>query len=248
MMNQMRLPTPNSDLIVRIAANRRDLVGAFELVYSAYLAKGYIRPHPERIVYQPVFGLPSSRIVVAAVPGDDIAGTLSIIGDSPFGFQLETTYRDEVRSLRNEGRKLAEITCLTTESAGGFRPREVFAALTRFTIHYALWRGYDDLLMAIHPRHYRFYWRIFRAAPLGPPRAHEVVEGNPALCCRIDLGNLSRNMTPELSRQYFSCAYRDTQFLRPPINPTDHQYCCNRTGVSSDLGSNVYSAPDRDAA
>ena len=244
----MRLPTPDSNLIARIAANRRDLVGAFELVYSAYSAKGYVRPHPERMVYQPVFGLPSSRTMVAAVPGDDIVGTLSIVGDNRFGFQLETTYRDEVQLLRDEGRKLAEITCLTIESAGGFRPTEVFGALTRFTIHYALWRGYDDLLMAVHPRHYRFYWRVFRAAPLGPPRAHEVVEGNPALCCRIDLMNLKRNMTPEVSRRYFSCVYRETQFLQPPINPTDHQYCCNRAGVSSDLGSGVFSASDRDAA
>lgn len=244
----MRLPTPNADLIVRIAANRRDLVGAFELVYSAYLARGYIRPHPERMVYQPVFGMPSSRTMVAAVPGDDIAGTLSIVGDNPLGFQLETTYRDEVQLLRDEGRKLAEITCLTIESAGGFRPTEVFGALTRFTIHYALWRGYDDLLLAVHPRHYRFYWRVFRAAPLGPPRVHEVVQRNPALCCRIDLGNLKRNMIPELGRQYFSRMYREAQFLRPPINPTDHRYCCNRAGVSSDLGSNVFSTSDRDAA
>jgi hypothetical protein len=120
--------------------------------------------------------------------------------------------------------------------------------LTRFTIHYALWRGYDDLLMAVHPRHYRFYWRLFRVAPLGPARAHQVVEGNPAVCCRIDLGNLKRNMTPELSRQYFSCAYREAEFLRPPIDPTDHQYCCNRAGVSSHLDRAVFSAPDRDAA
>ena len=245
-MNQMRLPIPNSDPIVRIAASRRDLVGAFELVYSAYLAKGYVRPHPERMVYQPVFGLPSSRTMVAAVPGNSIAGTLSIVGDNRFGFQLETTYRDEVQLLRNEGRKLAEITCLTIESAGGFLTMEIFVALTRFTIHYALWRGYDDLLMAVHPRHYRFYWRILRATPLGPARAHEVVQRAPSLCCRIDLGNLKRNMTPELSRRYYSCVYPERQFLRPPISPADHQYCCNRTGVSSDLGSNVFSAPDRD--
>lgn len=240
----MRLPTPNSDLNVRIAANRRDLVGAFELAYSSYLAKGYIRPRPAQMLYQPVFGLASSRTLVASGPGGDITGTLSIVGDNPLGFQLETTYRDEVQRLRKEGRKLAEITCLTIESSGGFRAAEVFVALTRFTIHYSIWRGYDDLLLAIHPRHYRFYWRILRAAPLGPARAHGVVEGAPSLCCRIDLGNLRRNMTPELSRQYFPCMYREMQFLQPPISPTDHQYCCNRTEVSSDLAS----ASDRDVA
>jgi N-acyl amino acid synthase FeeM len=247
-MSRTRLSAPNADLDVRIAANRRDFVGAFELVYFAYLTKGYIRPQPGRMVYQSVFGLPTSRTMVAAAPGDNVAGTLSIVGDNRFGFQLETTYRDEVQLLRDEGRKLAEITCLTIENAGGFRPTEVFAALTRFTIQYAIWRGYDDLLMAVHPRHYRFYWRIFRAAPLGPPRAHEVVEGNLALCCRIDLVNLKRNMAPEMSRQYFSGENRETQFLLPPITPTDHQYCCNRAGVSSDLGANVFSVPDRDAA
>ena len=244
----MRLTTPNSDLDVRIATKRRDLVHALELVYSSYLAKGYVRPSADRMVYQPVFGLPTSRTMVAAWPGEDIAGTLSIVGDNPIGFQLETTYRDEVQLLRDEGRKLAEITCLAIESSGGFRPTEIFVALTRFAIHYALWRGYDDLLIAVHPRHYRFYWRVFRASPLGPPRAHEAVEGHPSLCCRIHLDSLRRNMAPDLSRQYFSCTFPVTRFLRPPIDPVDHQYCCNRTGVSSNIGAGIISLPDRDAA
>lgn len=244
----MLLPTPHSNLNVRIATTRRELVEAFELVYSSYLAKGYIRPHPGRIVYQAAFGLPSTRTLVAVTPSGDIAGTLSIVGDNLRGFQLESTYPLEVQSLRNDSRKSAEITCLTTENTGGSRPREIFVALTQFTIHYALWHGYDDLLMALHPRHYRFYWRLFRVDPLGPPRAHQIVEGSPSLFCRIDLANLERNMTPELSRQYFPCRFAQSEFLRPPISPADHQYCCNRAGVSSNVDSDVFSASEGKAA
>jgi hypothetical protein len=246
--DKMRITTPNSNVIVRIAADRRDLVGAFELVYSAYLGKGYIRPHPRRMIYEPVFGLPTSRTMVAAAPGDNISGTLSIVGDNSRGFQLEASYQDEVQLLRDEGRKLAEITGLTIDSPGGFRPTEVFTELTRFTIHYALWRGYDDLLMAVHPRHYLFYWRTFRAAPLGPPHAHEPVRGNPAVCCRIDLGSLERNMTPKLRRRYFCRGYAETQFTQPPINPVDHQYCCNRMGIAAEIEPNMFSTSARDAA
>lgn len=244
----MRLPTPSPNLNVRIATTRRELVEGFELVYSSYLAKGYIQPHPGRIVYQPVFGLPSTRTMVVVTPENDMAGTLSIVGDNPTGFQLESTYPAEVQSLRDDGRKIAEITCLTTESTGGFRPREIFVALTRFTIHYAMWMGYDDLLMAVHPRHYRFYWRLFRVDPLGPPRTHHAVEGNLSLFCRIDLGNLERNMTPELSRLYYSYECPQVQFLRPPISPADHQYCCDRTEASSNIDLDVLPASSREAA
>jgi len=223
-------------------------VEAFELVYSAYVAKGYVRPHPARMVYQPVFGLASSRTMVARAAGGDIVGTLSIVGDNPFGSQLETAYYDEIELLRMGGRKLAEITCLTIENAGGFRPMEVFVALTRFTIQYALRQDYDDLVMAVHPRHYRAYWRLLRAVPLGPPRAYEVAEGNPSICCRIDLTNLQRNMAPEMSRRYFSGVWQESQFRVPPINPIDHQYCCNRTGVSPDVAARTSPAAARDAA
>jgi len=218
-------------LRVRCGVGRGELAAAYELVYRSYCARGYVPPHPGGIVYQPTFGLPSSRTLIAASPSREPVGTLSIVGDNPWGFEAETTFPEEVRTLRRQGRRLAELTCLAIDPVEGFEPRCVFFALTKFMIHYVMWRGYDELLLAIHPRHYRFYWRFFRAYPLGPTRPHSFANDNPALACAIDLRTLRQNGDPELFRRYFARPVPVEAFLRPAIRPEDHHYFCRRSGA-----------------
>ena len=242
-------PFPGAVPDVRIAGTRRELTGAFELVYRCYAEKGYIDPHPGRVVYQPAFGLPSSRTIVAT-GAKGVIGTLTVVGDNRLGLKMETTYPAEVQSLREQGRSVAEITCLAIRPLGEFRPMAVFFALTRLMVHYAYSRRYDDLLLAIHPRHQRFYWRCFRVFPLGPCRPYPFVSGSPSICCRVDLRNLSRNVDPETWQQYFGKELPEAHYSRPPITPADHRYFCSRSGIVWDTDSDGRSTGDegKDAA
>ncbi len=166
---------------------RAELAAAFELTYRSYLGKGYVKSHPGEIVYQPVFGLSSTRTLIALAEPAGVIGTLSVVGDNVYGLQMEKAFPEEVDSLRDRGRSVCEITCLAIESVDRFRPTAVFFAITKFMLHYALSRGYDDLLMTVHPRHYVFYWRHYRAYLEGSCRPYAAANGNPAVCCRIDL-------------------------------------------------------------
>ncbi len=212
---------------------RRQLTAAYELVYTSYVARGYTAAHPGGIVYQSRFGLPGSRTLIANSVNHDLVGTITVVGDTPWGFEAETTFPEEVGSLRRQGLRLAELTCLAIRPDGPFRPRSVFFALTKYMIHYVYWRGYDALLLAIHPRHYMFYWRFFRAYPLGPTRSHEFANGNPAIVCGIDLHTLKKNADPEISRRYFSRPIPADQFARPSMRPVDHAYFCHRCGIAT---------------
>ena len=246
-MTRSRLPFPSRSpaLDVRVAPCREKLTGAFELVYRSYLARGYIRPHSGGVVYQSTFGLSSSRTIVALTQVGEVVGTLTLVRDNPLGLQLEATYSAEVQLLRNQGRKVAEVTCLAVEPAAGFRPRAVFFALTQFALHYAYWQRYDDLLLAIHPRHYRFYWHCFRVYPVGPCRPHGPAQGNPAVCCRIDMRHLGRNMRPRLWQHYFSRMRSRKHYMGPPIAPADHLYLCNRRAIAPDADYSGRCAPRR---
>jgi hypothetical protein len=218
-------------LHARIAANRREWTAAFELVYRCYLAKGYIQPHPGRIVYQATFGLPTSRTIIATNDVEDVVGTLTVVGDNPLGLQLETTYPCEVQSLRSRGRRVAEITCLAVWPTRASQPRAVLFAITHFLFHYARWRRYDDLLMAIHPSHRKFYQHCFGAELLGPLRPNKAVGGNPSVCYRIDLHWLKCRVNPKLLQQYEARMPPETHYMVPAIQPEDHQYFCTRRGV-----------------
>lgn len=233
MKHDVLLPDPRSPLHVRIASTRREYAAAFELLYRVYLAKGYTRPHPSELIYSQLLGLPTSRTIVAIDTGRRLAGSLSIVGDNRLGLPLESTYPDEVDALRRQGRVLAEISGLSVEPCASRRPREIFFALTEFMIQYAYWRQLDDLVMLVHPRHYRFYWQCFRAAPFGPCRDHKPVCGNPAIACRIDLRFLERNVDPTLWHRYFGWPYPGWCFSTPSMNAADHEYFCRRRGLAA---------------
>jgi hypothetical protein len=232
MKPDLLLPKPRLALRVQMAETRSEYASAFELLYQLYLIKGYTRPHPSGLLYNPVFGLPTSRTLIAVDATDVTVGCLSVVGDSDYGLPMESTYHDEVDQLRREGRRVAEVAGLSVASGAGRRPREIFFALTEFMIQYAYWRQLDDLVMVMHPRHYRFYWECFRAAPIGPCREHKSVCGNPAIACRIDLGWLSRNVEPVLWQRYFSRSYSAWSFEGPAMSAIDHEYFCHRRGIA----------------
>ncbi len=230
-MIRLRSPSPKSNLTVQIAMTRGLLAEAYELVYRSYHALGYVQPHPGQIVYHEVFGRPESRTLVAMGPADKVVGTLTIVEDGPLGLQAEKTFPEEVQGLRKRRRNFAEITCLTVDSPEEFPPTAIFFALTRFMIHYAYWRRYDDVLLAVHPRHYRLYWRCFRAFPLGPCRPYDSACGSPAILSQIDLRHLRANVDAEQWQQYFAQGFPEAEFAAPAMDPRDHRYFCDRQGL-----------------
>ena len=256
MNHQLHLPKSHDLPDVQIATVRSDLVDAFELVYRQYLDKGYISPNKGRIVYEPVFGTPVSRTLVSTtgdgeihgteihgteihgteihgteIHGTEILGTMTVVGDNPNGLRVEATYPHEVNALREAGRSIAEVTCLAVRSNSPVPSRAVFFALTRFTIRYALWRRYDDLLLAIHPRHEPFYRRCFQADLLGPCRPYDFANRNPAVCCRLDLNHLLDRLSHQVIDRYNAAEITEVKCVQPPIRLEDHLYFCRRRGL-----------------
>lgn len=231
-----RMPSAAPPVNAKIANGREQLAAAFQLVYDRYLAEGYVEARPGRLLYYEVLGSPSSRTIVALERRGKVLGTLSIVGDNPLGLQAEATYPSEIASLRASGRRPAEITCLAIRKQDRLATLSVFFELTRLMIHYAYWRRYSDLLLAIHPKHFRFYDRYFRPYPVGPPRPHALACGHPAICHRIDLEHLRHNVSAELWEQYFAEPVPEDEFQRPPIRPADHEYFCYRSRLSPHSG------------
>jgi hypothetical protein len=232
MNEHLRCPPPATGLDVRIATTRKGLIETYEAVYRSYVAKSYISPNSGGIVYQPAFGLPSTATIVARTEQDGLLGTMTVVRDNPLGLQLETEFPGELRSLRRRGRRFCEITCLVVRPSARFRPTAVFFAMGKFAIHYALYRHYDDLLMGVHPRHYAFYWHHYRAYLEGSCRPYASANGKLAVCCRIDLRHLCRNMSEEMREYNFSNVPAARMFHRPPLRPEDQEYFLERSGLA----------------
>src|SRR5207302_10280258 len=123
-----------------------------------------------------------------------------------------------IRSIDRE-RRLAGVTCLAAaDSAHGPKPAAFFA-LARFLFQYATYRGYDGLVIAIHPRQLRFYGRICPIVPLGAPYRQPKLRDSLAVACRIDLDALSLARVAPGVLSWFQTPIATSEFERPGINP-----------------------------
>lgn len=226
-------------LTVRVARDRSELAAAYELVYRQYLARGYIAPRAGGIVYSAAFGLPTTRTAVATLESEHVIGTWTMVGDNASGLHLETTFPAEVERLRQAGSRLAEVTCLCIEPEISISSREVLFELTKFAVHHSFLRGYDDVLLAVHPRHYPFYWRTLRATKISDCRPYAAVSGNPAVCCQIHMASLKRSMSPTMRDWYFQNVLPPADYDGCPVSPADHQEFCRRLALSKHKSDNA---------
>lgn len=181
------------EVVVKVADNFSEFKEAYQLVYQQYLERGYLAEGEEDVLNNDC-----GSTIIAKI-NSRIVGTLTVAGDVDNCLKMEEVYPDEIRTLRNGKRNIAEIRWLSIDS----NDRNVFFALTKFLFQHSIYHNYDDLVMVVHPRHYKFYWFAFRAYPIGPLRPCSYAGGHPGLCCRINLHHIKQNMTEKIRRKHY---------------------------------------------
>ncbi len=153
---------------VRIASTVDEYVDSMRLVYDGYVGRGILKEHDSKVRMTPYLALPSTAIFVAIEKGQ-VAGTLSLVKDGPFGLPMQKIYSAEVQSVRDEGRVIAEVGALCV--ANGKRGTGV-----PFLLYKAMWlaaRGLlnvDDLVIAVHPDAADLYCATLQFERIGPVR------------------------------------------------------------------------------
>jgi hypothetical protein len=198
---------PTEQACIRIARSRNEIWQALSLVYENYLESGLIEPNPLRARVLRHHALRTTEVLVARVR-NEVFATASVIRDSALGFPIESVYPREIEWLRTQGLNLAEVSCLADRR--GQTSRSAVNDLMAFIAQSAKLRGVDQLLIAVHPRHAKFYSRFLGFEVFGGLRDYEAVRGNPAVGLCLDLNNL---------RVHSPTAY-DRLFGRP--HPMEH--------------------------
>lgn len=176
----------------RIASTRDEREAAFHLVYNAYERAGLIEPNALELRVTTFHLLPTTNLFIAKC-GDEVIGTITLIGDGTLGLPLESVYGEEVNELRNQGVSLGEVSCLAHRRMSPRQMMPLFIALTRLLTQHARFFGMDRLLIAAHPRHAQFYVRFLGFEQFGSERSYPSVRNNPAVACCLDLARLDRN-------------------------------------------------------
>ena len=197
----------NRKLDFRIASSRQEWEAALGLVYRAYVRSGLIQMNRYRMRVTPYHALPTTEVLIAS-KGDEVLCTLSIVGDGHLGLPMEAIYAEEVEQRRLQGLRLAEVSCLADERDGSDQSFSMVSRLMALTAQSAACRGIDQLLIAVHPRHAKFYERFIAFEVIGEEKSYASVCDHPAVAMAMDLNNLSFDH-PRAYKRLFGAPFDD---------------------------------------
>ena len=174
-------------IVFKIADSQAEREAAFELVHEMYTREHLMAPNLYGMRVTPWHLLEGTNVFVAKDRGR-VIHTLSAVPDGPKGLPMESIYGDEIHSRREAGIRLAEITCLAAlrDAYSGDHTFHVFVQLVGLMFQSCRLNGIERLLIAVHPRHARFYCRALGFEQVGDVKHYESVCGRPAVACEHD--------------------------------------------------------------
>jgi hypothetical protein len=207
-------------LIYKVADCPAEREGAFRLIYEAYVRGGLAEPNSYGLRVTPYHLLPTTTVFVAKC-GNDVVCTVTLVEDGTLGLPLEAVYSREVAHLRRTGGKLAEVCSLADRRADLARVLPTFVELTRLVAHFGLYHGtVRQLLVAVHPRHARFYQRFMAFEPFGPLRDYPCVRNRPAVGLMLDLLRPENRCHPNY-RRFFGRPIDPRRLARPSMSSAE---------------------------
>jgi len=206
----------------RIAATREERAAAFRLAYRSYLRAGLCDPNPHEMRVMPHHLLPTTEVFVAVCQGEVIS-TVSLVADGELGLPMESVYAEVVAERRRQGLVLAEVSCLADRRNELSRRLSVLLELKRLMAQYARRQGMDELLVAVHPRHVRFYERFLAFQRIGVQTVYPAVRGHPAVALSLSFARIDRQR-PHNYERFFGEPLPEGRLWPQPISRADREY------------------------
>lgn len=205
-------------LSLRIAESEALRRRALELAHRVYRACGYTSDEEAKATES--YPGETLTFLVQDEYHRDIA-TASLAFDGLAGLPCDEIFGAEVRALRSQSRRMAEVTRLALDRSLD-RDKSLLVRLFAF-LFLAAHRieGCDDFLIEVNPRHAGFYRRFLRFEACGPERPCPRVNNAPAVLLRLDLHASSRFLdaarrqdAPELTRTLYAAGFGSEEETR----------------------------------
>jgi hypothetical protein len=148
---------------------------------------------------------------------------VSLISDGALGLPMESIYPSEVCQLRSQGYSLAEVSCLADRRRHLTRTIPVFVNLNALLVQYARHHGIEKLLIAVHPRHERFYQRLLGFTRIGDEKSYPSVCDRPAVAACHDFIQLDK-LRYSLYDRIYGYAYQKWELDRQPMSEADREF------------------------
>lgn len=173
------------DLIVKIAENKEELEGAFQVIYRSYLEMGYCTASESEMRLTLHHALPTTSVIIAKYKGK-VVGTLSLVRNNNLKLPCEKEWN--IDFLKANDRRVAEITSLAIDKE--FRRVQkgnIFLPVLKYMYEFSTkCFGTEILAIVIHPREKAFYEGLFLFSPIDKKVVQDYY-GAPAVALYLDL-------------------------------------------------------------
>ncbi|MDE1950198.1 MAG: GNAT family N-acetyltransferase [Burkholderiales bacterium] len=185
-------PAPDSRLVLKIAETQDELEACFSLLHDAYVASGFMKPHPSGLRVTPYHALPTTTTLCAKFDGK-VAGTLSIVREGVFGFPLQSAF--DLSAVRAREGRIAEISALAIHPAFRRTGGSILFPLMKFMYEYCT-QYFDTrhLVIAVHPTRIELYEALlaFERLQAAVVDEYDFANGAPAVGATLDLQTAPR--------------------------------------------------------
>lgn len=173
---------------IRVAKDQNEINQAFKLLYEAYLTSGLMDPKSHELRITKFHCLPTS-IIVVAVQGGEVIGTVTHVLDSQLG--LPTDMSVDLSSFRKRGKRIAEISALAVKK-GYRRSHSLLFAMTRYTFQYATkYAGVNYWIIGVRSSVASYYEGLFFFNRFKTKKiAHGFVKDSPSYFLYANLNEL----------------------------------------------------------
>ncbi len=182
----------------RVARSREELETAYFLVYKEYLKRGYVKESGSKLKFSLFNALPETTTFVSALE-NEIFCTATLIPDSPLGLPMDEIYQQELIQLRQQNKKLCEISMLASDTdlfgegiSVMLNSKKMFIIFYLFKVIFDYARQYlkfDCICITINPKHKLTYdFLLFK--DLGELKIYNNANGAPAIAKYLDLNTV----------------------------------------------------------
>ncbi len=192
---QVALEELRGNIEYRVARSRKELESSYSLVYKEYLKRGYIKESFSKLELSIYNALPQTTTFVAVLDKEMFC-TATLIVDSPLKLPMDELYHQELNQLRNQDKKLCEISMLTCDTelfkegvSVKLNSKKLFFIfhLLKVVYDYVLEKlRLDCICIAINPKHKLTYdFLLFK--DMGEFKIYNNINGTPILGKYLDL-------------------------------------------------------------
>ncbi len=180
-------PAPDSRLLLKVAETRDELEACFKILHDAYVAAGFMKPHPSGLRATIYHALPTTTTLCAKWEGR-VVGTISMIRDGVFGFPMQSVF--DLAGVRAKTGQIAEISALAVHPDFRKTGGAILFPLMKFMHEYCV-RYFDTrhLVIAVNPDRIEMYEALllFQRLAAEDVDAYDFANGAPAVGATLDL-------------------------------------------------------------